>query len=77
VIRTRAAGMVRAVRASSCVRFQAVGQRDADHGVEILSGLLLVADSSALAQLGSQAIHAVADSLPGNGKCSGRVARWG
>jgi hypothetical protein len=31
-IRTRAAGMARAVCASAVERFQAVGQRDADHG---------------------------------------------
>jgi len=31
-IRTRAAGMTRAVCASAVERFQAVGQRDADHG---------------------------------------------
>jgi hypothetical protein len=54
-IRTRAAGMGRAVRTSARVRFQAVGQRDADHGVEILSDLL-AADSSAQAQAVCQAI---------------------
>jgi hypothetical protein len=54
-IRTRTTGMRRAVCASARVRFQAVGQRDADHGVEILSDLL-AADSSAQAQPVCQAI---------------------